>query len=522
MVYLARWKVIAIIVVCVLGLLYSAPNVLPERARLWLQENLPSWAPTETVNLGLDLQGGSHILLQADIKSVIRARSDSILQAIRPELRDRKIGYTRIAALPQGGVRVTLRDTNDAEAVRKIIRSSQPGLEVTTASGGVVEAVFTDSIISEITDQTLSQSIEIVRRRIDETGTREPIIQRQGDDRILIQLPGVDDPQRIKDLLGKTAKMTFHLVDESVSEGKRPGASARVVPFANNPMQSIAINRRELLTGDMLESASYCPDQYGRPAVCFRFNRIGAKKFCDITRGNVDKPFAIVLDDEIITAPNINEPICGGSGQISGNFTIQEANDLALLLRAGALPAELIVMEERTVGPSLGEDSVEAGKKASLFAFGLVIVFMILSYGFFGLLADIALFLNIIMIFAFLSALQATLTLPGIAGIVLTMGMAVDSNVLIFERIREEIKAGRSPIAAVDAGYREVMSTIIDANLTTLIAAAILFSFGTGPIKGFAVTTAIGIVTSLFSSIMLTRLLVVTWLHRKKPSSLNV
>jgi preprotein translocase subunit SecD len=495
---------------------------MPGQAREWMAENMPGWLPSKTINLGLDLQGGSHLLLEADVKSVIRERSESLVQSVRPELRKKKIGYTRIAALPQGGIRINLRDKDDAEKAREIIRGNQKKLEFTSGDDGIIEALFTDVLKKEITDQTISQSIEIVRRRVDETGTREPVIQRQGEDRILIQLPGVDDPQRIKELLGKTAKLTFHLVDQNVAQGKRPGLGTKVVPFADDPARTIAINRRELLTGDMLESAQFCPDRFGRPAVCFRFNSIGARRFCDITRNNTNKPFAVVLDGKVITAPNINEPICGGNGIISGQFTVQEASDLSLLLRAGALPAELQVLEERTVGPSLGEDSVESGKRASLFGMALVIVFMALAYGLFGMLADAALLINVALIFAVLSTLQATLTLPGIAGIVLTIGMAVDANVLIFERIREELKEGRSPISAVDAGYRHVMSTIMDANLTTLIAAAILFSFGTGPIKGFSVTLAVGIMTSLFSAIMVTRLLVITWLHRKKPSTLNI
>ncbi|NCC21317.1 MAG: protein translocase subunit SecD [Alphaproteobacteria bacterium] len=522
MVYIARWKAIAIVVVCVLGLLYAAPNMMSRDARLWMQENLPSWMPTQSVNLGLDLQGGSHLLLEVDVASVFRERSQGLVDSVRPELRESRIGYTRITALPQGGMRLTLREPVKAEEARKIIRGVQEGLEISVSGNGVVEAIFSEALRKEITDQTISQSIEIVRRRVDETGTREPVIQRQGEDRILIQLPGLDDPQRIKDLLGKTAKLTFHLVDQSgLSEG-RPSAGSKVYPMAEDPARTISVERRALLSGDMLTSASFCTGQYGDSAVCFRFNNIGARRFCDITRENVNKPFAIVLDDEVITAPNINEPICGGSGQITGNFTVQEANDLALLLRAGALPAPLNVLEERTVGPSLGEDSVEAGKNASLLGFALVMVFMALAYGRFGLMADVALILNVALIFAVLSGLQATLTLPGIAGIVLTIGMAVDANVLIFERIREELAAGRSPISAVDSGYRQVMSTIMDANLTTLIATAILYSFGTGPIKGFAVTLSIGVLTSMFSAIMVTRLILVTWLHHKKPSTLNI
>ncbi len=520
MVHIPRWKVIAVILVCLFGLLYSAPNLLGGETRAWMQENLPGWMPTQAVNLGLDLRGGSHLLLEVDIDTVIRERSEGVVDGVRPELREQRIGYTRITALPGGGVRLKLRDIEQAGSAREILRDIESGLEITTDED-VVEAVFSDAMLKQIRDQTIAQSIEIVRRRVDETGTREPVIQRQGEDRILIQIPGLDNPQRIKELLGKTAKLTFHLVDEGGSGG-RHSAGSKLYPFAEDPNQTLPVKRRALITGDMLTSASFCNDQFGQAAVCFRFNGIGTKRFCDITRENVNKPFAVILDGEVVTAPNINEPICGGQGQITGNFTVQEANDVALLLRAGALPAPLNVLEERTVGPSLGEDSVEAGKKASLIGLALVIVFMAAAYARFGMMADAALLVNIALIFAVLSGLQATLTLPGIAGIVLTVGMAVDANVLIFERIREEIRAGRTPISAIDSGYKQVMSTIIDANLTTLIAAAILFSFGTGPIKGFAVTLAIGILTSLFSAIMVTRLILVTWLHKTKPAELKI
>ena len=356
-----------------------------------------------------------------------------------------------------------------------------------------------------------------MRRRIDETGTREPVIQRQGDDRILVQLPGIDDPQRIKDLLGTTAKLTFHLANPNAR-----GTSVMTLPMAEDPTQSIAVERRAELSGDMLVNAQVGQDQGGQPAVTFRFDAVGAKRFAKFSSENVNNLFAIVLDNEVISAPVIREPILGGAGQISGSFSIKEASDLALLLRAGALPAPLTVLEERSVGPSLGADSVEAGKVASAIGLAGVLVFMFLSYGRFGAYANVALLVNMSLIFALLSSLQATLTLPGIAGIVLTIGMAVDANVLIFERIKEEIENGRSPMSAVDAGFSRAMATIIDANLTTLIAAIILYSFGTGPIKGFSVTLAIGIATSFFSAIMITRLLVIRYLKTKKPSELRI
>jgi len=330
-------------------------------------------------------------------------------------------------------------------------------------------------------------------------------------------IDGLDDPQRVKDLLGKTAKLSFHLADMG-----QDGGSTVNLPMADEPGRNLDIFRKSELTGDMLTNASFSQDQSGRPAVGFQFNTIGAKKFCTLSRDNSGRLFAIVLDGVIISAPRINEPICGGQGIITGTFSISEVNDLATLLRAGALPAPLTILEERTVGPSLGADSVQAGKIASLIGLAGVLCFMLLTYGRFGVFASVALMVNVALIFALLSSLQATLTLPGIAGIVLTIGMAVDANVLIFERIKEELKNGRTVMSAVDAGFSRAMGTIIDSNLTTLIAALILYSFGTGPIKGFSVTLAIGIMTSFFSAIFVTRLLVVTWLHRTKPKTLKI
>lgn len=509
MIQIAPWKIILTVLVCVLGVLYSLPNVTGGA-----MSGLPGWMPNKTVNLGLDLRGGAHLLYEVDVPSVIKERSDSMLQDTRKALRKDKLGYKRIGVL-DGGVKVTLRDKADGEAVRKVLRGLGYQLDVSTSSDGlIIEAVLNEAGRKLIYDNALSQSIEVVRRRIDELGTTEPAIQRQGEDRILIQAPGADAEQ-LKALVGTTAKLNFHLV-------KQPGATGAGVksyPYAEEPGRTLSVERRPLITGEMLVNAQYAQDQNGQHVISFRLNNTGARRFCDVTRKNVNKPFAIVLDNEVLSAPVIREPICGGQGQISGGFTVQSANDLALLLRAGALPAPMSVIEERTVGPSLGADSVEAGKIASIIGLAAVLVFMGLNYGLFGLMANVALLVNVALIFALLSSLQATLTLPGIAGIVLTIGMAVDANVLIFERIREELRAGRSVISAIDAGYSRAMATIIDSNLTTLIAAFILFSFGTGPIKGFSVTLGIGIITSFFTAIMVTRLIVVTWLKNNRNAT---
>ncbi len=516
MVHIPRWKAVLILAVTLFGFLYTMPNVLGPDARAAMQASLPSWMPGKTVNLGLDLRGGAHLLYEVDVDVVFRERTDSMLQDLRTELRKEKIGYERIGAITDG-VRLTLRDAADAEAARKIIRSGDSTVDVTTSGDGLtVEAVMNKAGMKQVYDQTISQSIEIVRRRVDELGTTEPLIQRQGDNRILIQAPGAD-AQELKNIIGTTAKLNFHLVPD-MQDGS---GSGKVFPYAEDPSRKLAVDRRPIVTGDMLESAQ--PSfQNGEPVISFRLNNNGGRRFCDTTRSNVGKPFAIVLDNEVLSAPVIREAICGGQGVISGGFTVQTASDLSLLLRAGALPAPMSVVEERTVGPSLGADSVKAGRKACLMALLFVVTMACSVYGLFGVFASVGLLVNMVLIMAVLSLLQATLTLPGIAGIVLTIGLAVDANVLIFERMKEELRAGRSVLSAIDTGYTRAKTTIIDSNLTALIAAIILFSFGTGPIKGFAVTMSIGVVTSYFCAMMLTRLIVLTWLHWKKPKTIEV
>lgn len=516
MVNIAPWKIGLILLVCAFGFIYSAPNVVPEAGRAWVSENMPGWFPQKTVNLGLDLRGGAHLLYEVDVDAVFKEQADLLRQDVSRELRGAKIQRDALGLIP-GGIRLKIKDAAQGEDARKVIRQAGENLEILTSENGtLIEAALNDDGRRQLYDQTIGQSIEIVRRRIDELGTTEPVIQRQGEDRILIQAPGADS-NALQNIIGKTAKLTFHLVTDGAER-----ASVKNLPMVDNPELRLPIERRAMLTGDMLKTAQPGFSQNGQPVVTFALDRRGAKRFCDVTREHTNEPFAIVLDNEVLSAPNINEPICGGRAEISGNFTVQEVNDLSILLRAGALPAPMKVVEERTVGPSLGADSVAAGKIASLIGLALVLVFMVLSYGLFGIFADVALIVNVALIMALLSSLQATLTLPGIAGIVLTMGMAVDANVLIFERIREELNGGRSPISAIDAGYSRAMSTIIDSNLTTLIAALILFSFGTGPIKGFAVTLGVGIVTSFFTAIMVTRLMVVAWIRNKRPTGLPI
>lgn len=511
MIQISRLQLLAIVGVLLAGLAFAAPNLL-KRETL---DRLPDWIPNQAVNLGLDLRGGSYLLLEVDVDGVFEEQLAGFVDSVRVELRRARIGYTGLG-LQGESVVFTLLEPGDVEAAREALRDYVGDAQLRIDDQGNGSVTLTEQAKAERRTSVVQQSIEIVRRRIDETGTREPTIQMQGEDRILVQLPGVDDPERVKDLLGQTARMSFHLVDEDVVPGvDQIPAGSRLLPSqdegAGRP-QEYVVRNRVMVSGDNLVDAQ-ATFQEGQPVVSFRFDSVGAQRFGETTRSNVGRLFAIVLDEKVISAPVIREPILGGRGVISGNFTTQSAQDLALLLRAGALPAELTVLEERSVGPGLGADSIAAGETASLLGLVLVMLFMAAAYGLFGVMAAAALLINLILILAVLSGLQATLTLPGIAGIVLTIGMAVDANVLVFERIREEARNGRGPVSAVDMGYREALSAIIDANVTTLIAAILLYNFGTGPIRGFAVTLAIGLVTSMFTAIMVTRLMVVTWLR---------
>ncbi|PCJ00293.1 MAG: protein translocase subunit SecD [Alphaproteobacteria bacterium] len=517
MIQIARWKIFLIIAVCIYGFAYSSPNFVGGQTHQWMKESLPDWMPKKTVNLGLDLRGGAHLLYEVDLDAVFDDRADVFAEDFKKSLREKKIAKQSIGTIERG-VRIVLDSADDAQEVKRMIRRTDPRLILSVDTlGTTITATMDDAYVKQVQDQTISQVIEVVRRRIDMMGTTEPVIQRQGHNRVVIQVPGADSKQ-LRDLVGQTAKLGFHLVG---GEGKRKGSELSL-SYADMPMRKINVKRLAIIKGDMLDDAQPTFNQNGQPVVSFRLNAVGARKFCAITRKNVGKPFAIVLDNKVISAPVINEAICGGQGQISGGFDVQEAAELSLLLRAGALPTDLKVVEERSVGPSLGADSVAAGKIASLIGLSLVLVFMFASYGLFGLMANVALVVNIALILAVLSSLQATLTLPGIAGIVLTVGMAVDANVLIFERIREEIAGGRSALSSIDAGYSRAMATIIDSNLTTLIAAMILFSFGTGPIKGFSVTLGVGILTSFFSAIFVTRLLVVLWIKKTNPKTVPI
>ena len=529
MLYFSKFKSISILLICLIGIIFAFPNLLSQNT----VNNLPKIMPHKQINLGLDLRGGSHLLVE--VQSSVRAseRMDDLYDEIRIELRRNKIILSDIAQ-SNNQIKITLSDDGFKGDLINIIESfsqnvrGQLGtgqlaneLEIAEQIDGSILVSMTEEALSDLLRRSVDQSIEIIRRRIDELGTKEPTIQRQGESRILIQVPGLDDPKRLKDLLGTTAKMTFHLIDP-FSDGGNISRSSMQLKHADNE-STYVLERRSIIGGENLVDAQPGFDsQTNQPIVNFRFDGQGSRKFGKITTDNVGKPFAIVLDNEVISAPIINEPILGGSGMISGSFTVQEANDLAILLRAGALPAPLVILEERTVGPGLGADSIKSGQIASILGLVLVLIYMFASYGRFGIYSNISLLINLSLIVAILSILQATLTLPGIAGIILTIGMAVDANVLIFERIREEISNKKSVINAIDNGYKRARTTILDANITTFIAAIILFQLGSGPIKGFSITLAIGIITSVFTAFTLTRFFVALWIKRSNPKEINI
>ena len=493
MLYFSRWKALATLLTALFICALAAPNFLPEKTL----RSLPKWAQRHIV-LGLDLQGGSHILLEVDINDVRKQKAESLRDDVRNSLRNARVGYTGLA-IRDLSVEVRIREESDFQAALTKLRelaqplggllstTGQRSVEVVDAGNRVIRLTITPPAITERVRQVVEQAIQIVERRINEIGTVEPLIQRQGVDRILVQVPGVDNPTRILDLLGRTAKLTFRLVDPSVSpeqalQGRVPPESDLLYGPQKDGKPPYVIEKRIMVTGEELTDAQPGFDQRtSEPIVSFKFNINGARRFAQVTQENVGRPFAIVLDNEVISAPVIREPILGGSGQISGNFTIEQANDLAVLLRAGALPARLTPIEQRVVGAGLGQDSITNGTRAAYLGAALVVLSMFLIYGKFGLVANVAVAINVAMIFGVLSLLNATLTLPGIIGVVLTIGIAVDSNVLIYERIREEVRSGRTAIAAIDAGFTRALATILDSNITTFIAAAVLFFIGTGP-----------------------------------------
>ncbi len=511
---LSRSRVIIILAICALGIFFAIPNLISN------PDKLPKW--WQPVNLGLDLQGGSNLLLEVKIDDVIKERMSSIEDSARQLLRENHIRYQNLAA-GNTSVKVKIDNDNARSKAANLFRKIDSGIVVTEEADGTLEVTYSEVELNKLKMRVVEQSIEIVRRRIDELGTKEPVIQSQGSDRIVVQLPGLQNPEEVKKLLGKTAKMSFHLVDSrsSAAEARRGKLNAASKLIQGSEGEYYVIGRKPIISGENLVDAQ--PSfQEGEPVVSFKFNSLGGKKFGEVTKNNIGERLAIVLDNEVISAPVIQSAILGGSGIISGSFTVKSANDLALLLRSGALPAPLEVLEERTVGAGLGADSIQEGIIASIIGLAAVVVFMVAAYGLFGVFTTVTVFINLFLMLGALSFMGATLTLPGIAGIILTIGMAVDANVLIFERMREEVKAGRSTKDAAEAGFTEAWGTIVDSNLTTLVAALVLFYFGTGPVRGFAVTLAIGIATSMFTSVTVTRLIITSWLMKYKPTKLPI
>ncbi len=547
------WKRVLIWTVCALGLFLALPNAfyqrvearndavaaielgnsgngLEEQAAMW-----PSFLPSALVNLGLDLRGGAHLMAEVRVADVYETRMKSMWPEIRDMLREERatIGTIRLQPSENDQLRIRISKPDQISSAASLVRglarpvtsltgAGQSDIEVST-EGDIVVVELSEAEKLATDERTVQQSLEIIRRRIDEVGTREPTIQRQGADRILIQVPGIGSAAELKDIIGTTAQMTFHPVVSRGSDGDaNPGVGNELLPSLDEEGAFYIVESAPVVTGEELVDAQPSFDQNGRPAVSFRFNPTGARKFGNYTAENIGSPFAIVLDGEVISAPVIQAHIAGGSGIITGRFTVEDSTNLAVLLRAGALPAGLTFLEERTIGPELGQDSIEAGRVASMIAFVAVLVFMFLSYGTFGVFANIALVLNVGLIFGLLSLIGATLTLPGIAGIVLTIGMAVDANVLVFERIREELKSAKGPARAIDLGYEKALSAILDANITTFITAVILFAVGSGPVRGFAITLGLGILTSVFTAIFVTRLMIVIWFERRRPKTIEV
>jgi preprotein translocase subunit SecD len=529
MLQISRWKVALVALALVFGVVFTLPNLVPN-------DRLPGWAPSQRLNLGLDLQGGSYLLLEVDLQALRRERLANLVEDVRQRLRTERIVFTGLAVSGNGA---TVRITDPAQydrAVRALGEIAVPlqdggaDLTVNRLQDQRVGLTLSDAGIRTAEQQAVEQSIEVIRRRVDELGTREPSILRQGANRIVVQAPGESDPERLKNVIGQTARLTFQMVDESVpaaeaAAGRVPPGS-ELLPYEEaegGAGASELVRRRVEVSGEDLTHATLSFNETNQPVVQFRFNARGARRFGSITQANVGKRFAIVLDEQVISAPVINEPITGGSGQISGNFTQETANNLAVLLRAGALPAPLNVEEQRTVGAELGQDAIDAGRVSTVIAFVSVLVFMVLAYGLlFGGIAVIALVVNGLLIIAAMSVTQATLTLPGIAGLILTLAVAVDANVLIYERMREEVRAGRSPMAAADAGFSRAMVTILDANITTLAAALIMFGFGSGPVRGFAWTLTIGVFTSVFTAVMVTQVLLAWWFRAARPKRLPI
>jgi preprotein translocase subunit SecD len=525
----AVWKVAAILIGSFMAVLIVVPSLIGADTRAAIARHIPAFVPLRAIVLGLDLQGGAHILLQVDSADVVKTQVKNLQDDVRRAMREENVRIAGGIGLQPRGVQFRLAAPEDHDKAMAKLRSLSAPLgasltgavaafEVGEGADGSIRVTVTDAAIADKVKRAVDQSIEVLRRRVDALGTTEPNIQRQGADRVLVEVPGLQDTQKLKDILGTTAKLEFRLVAE-------PGASPADIDLLDQTDQpgKLPVEKRVMVQGEDLVDAQPGFDQRsGQPVVNFRFNLRGGQQFGQVTSENVGKPFAIVLDNKVISAPRILGPITGGSGQISGNFTVEDVNKLSILLRAGALPAKLTIVEERTVGPGLGQDSIDAGKRAAYVGAGLVVAYMLATYGIFGVFANVALFIHIVLIFAAMILLGATLTLPGIAGVVLTIGMAVDSNVLIYERIREEAHAGRSVLSSLDAGFKRAFATIVDSNVTMFVAAVILYLFGSGPVRGFAVSLGLGILTTIITAVTMTRLMIALWYRYRRPTAIPI
>ena len=510
------WKATLVILVISLGIIFTLPTLL-------YKENSNNWFFDNKINLGLDLQGGSYLLLEVQTEVLMQEELNNISDSIQLIARGLQTNIINIIS-EEDEIQLRFSNNDKLEEIREKFKNNYRNVNV-TINNNTMKIVINEIFKKNIKESAIKQSLEIVRKRIDESGTKEPLIQRSGKKRILLQLPGIKDPERIKELLGTTAKLTFHMVDDedtiSLKANRAPFGKIIVADFYN-PEIKYLVEKKSRVGGENLVDAKASFDPQEGHAVSFRFDTTGAQKFGKATSENVGKRFAVILDGVVITAPVINTAITGGSGIITGNFSSQEATDLSVLLRAGALPAPLSIIEERSVGPGLGADSIASGKIAAIIGMICVCIFMILIYGVFGLLANLSLLANLFIIVSLLGTIGATLTLPGIAGIVLTIGMAVDANVLVFERIKEEANKTTSALEAVKNGFDKALSTILDANITTLIAALLLFVFGSGPIKGFSITLSLGVLASMFTAIMFTNFLIYLWFNFSKKKEINL
>ena len=550
----SRFKLFIIFIPCIWAIFSSVPHLNYNRVETFndarqalnsgveitasLQNDLQQWPnflPSKIINLGLDLRGGAHLLVEVSLEDVYDERLETIWGDVRAKLREMRneIGSIRRTDANIDSLNIKIEKPEFINlAVLAIKKLSQPVVSLSSLNARSFSVNARDNILviqlspeekTVLNNRTMSQSLEIIRRRVDEAGTREPSIQRQGERRILVQVPGIGSAEELLKLIGKTAKLTFNAVESRSSDKEKVvGFGQIVLPDANLSDLFYILDNKDVVSGSDLTNAQAAFDQNNRPAVSFQFNPSGGRKFGAYTKNNIGSPFAIVLDGEVISAPVIQSHIPGGSGIITGNFSVEESNRLAILLRAGALPAQINVLEQRTIGPELGSDSIRSGRIAAVVGGTLVLIFMFLSYGLFGIFANIALIINIALMFSIMALIGATLTLPGIAGIVLTLGMAVDANVLVFERIREEMRFNKGPIRSIELGYEKALTSIIDANVTTMIAAIILFVLGSGPVRGFSITLAVGILTSVFSAIYVTRLLIVIYCSRIRPKTIKI